>query len=179
MKYLLFVFGTYDENDFVLEKIGEIVSRISTSEVRYRLGATGGIFNFESLDSSDKIDEHLYSYLSLFSAMYFITPLTEDVIFGIQDEEICNQLMGPDEEHDILSETQGMEHNLESEPQNENRTMTEEEIRNFVKRIADIEEVLEKLTPPTLDQILDKINEVGINNLTEIETQLLNEYSKG
>jgi predicted metal-dependent TIM-barrel fold hydrolase len=57
--------------------------------------------------------------------------------------------------------------------------MTEEEIRNFVKRIADIEEVLEKLTPPTLDQILDKINEVGINNLTEIETQLLNEYSKG
>jgi predicted metal-dependent TIM-barrel fold hydrolase len=57
--------------------------------------------------------------------------------------------------------------------------MTEEQLRDFMKRITDIEEVLERLTPPTLDQILDKINEVGFKNLTEIEIQLLDEYAKG
>jgi hypothetical protein len=31
---------------------------------------------------------------------------------------------------------------------------------------------------PTLDQLLDKINESGIDSLTENEIKLLNEYSK-
>jgi hypothetical protein len=178
MKYLLFVFGTYDENEFVLEKVGDILSRISSSKINYRLGPTGGIFCFNSLMSSEQLDENLYNYLSLFSAMYFITPLTEDVVFGIQDQEVCEQLMGPDEEYDNLSDKENLEQTL-NVGESEYRTMTEEQLRDFMKRITDIEEVLERLTPPTLDQILDKINEVGFKNLTEIEIQLLDEYAKG
>ena len=186
MKYLLFVFGTYDENHFVLEKVGEILERIASSDVKYRLGPTGGIFSFESLSNSEKIDENVYGYLSVFSAMYFITPLNEDVFYGIQDEEICKQLIGEiEEEDDNLSGEQNMEHNLSDISEelksisNESKTMTDEELRNFMKRIIDIEETLEKLKIPSLDDILDKINECGIENLTQLEKELLDEYAKG
>jgi hypothetical protein len=185
MKYLLFVFGTYDENHFVLEKVGEILGRIASGDVKYRLGPTGGIFSFESLNNSEQIDEIVYGYLSVFSAMYFITPLDEDVFYGIQDEEICKQLIGEIEEDDNLSDEQTMEHNLSDITEelksmsNESKTMSDEELRNFIKRITDIEETLEKLKIPSLDDILDRINEYGIQNLTQLEKELLDEYAKG
>jgi hypothetical protein len=52
----------------------------------------------------------------------------------------------------------------------------EEEEDNFVALLLD--EVKRQVKPPTLDQILDKINNKGFESLTQFEKDILDEYSK-
>jgi predicted metalloenzyme YecM len=90
------------------------------------------------------------------------------------------------EETDNMSESPKLEYNLE-DIQDE---MSDIDMEVFMKNLSNFigvdlsqievdEEQVQIVKEKTLDEILDKINECGIESLTQTEKQLLDEYAKG
>jgi len=186
MKYLLFVYGNYSGNEFVLKGIAKLLSSIACNDVKYQYGDSGGIFHFTTLEKPGKVKKKLGEQLQGFSAMYFLVPFNKNVNFYIGDPKVENHLFTQSEETDNMSESPKLEYNLE-DIQDE---MSDIDIEVFMKNLSNFvgvdltqieveEEEVQIVKEKTLDEILDKINECGIESLTQTEKQLLDEYAKG
>ena len=186
MKYLLFVYGNYSGNEFVLKGIAKLLSSIACNDVKYQYGDSGGIFHFTTLEKPGKVKKKLGEQLQGFSAMYFLVPFNKNVNFYIGDPKVETHLFTQSEETDNMSESPKLEYNLE-DIQDE---MSDIDIEVFMKNLSNFvgvdltqieveEEEVQIVKEKTLDEILDKINECGIESLTQTEKQLLDEYAKG
>lgn len=185
MKYLLFVYGNYSENEVILKGIAKFLSSFSCNDVKYQYGDSGGIFHFTTLEKPGKVKKKLGEQLQGFSAMYFLVPFNKNVNFYIGDPKVENHLFTQSEETDNLSESPNLEYNLE-DIQDE---MSDIDMEVFMKNLSNFvgvdltnievdEEQVEIVREKTLDEILDKISECGVESLTETEKQLLDEYAK-
>jgi hypothetical protein len=184
MKYLLFVYGNYSEHEFVLKGIAKLLGTIACNDVKYQYGDSGGIFHFTTLEKPGKVKKKLGAQLQGFSAMYFLVPFNKNVNFYIGDPKVETHLFTQSEETDNMSESGKLEYNLE-DIQDEMYDIEDfmKNLSNFVgvdlTQIEVDEEQVEIVREKTLDEILDKINECGIESLTNTEKQLLDEYAKG
>lgn len=183
MKYLLFVYGNYSEHDYILKGIAKFLGSIACNDVKYQYGDSGGIFHFTTMEKPSKVKKTIGTQLQGFSAMYFLVPFNKNVNFYIQDPKVETHLFN--QETDNMSDSNKVEYNLE-DMQSE---MSDVDIESFMKNLSDFigvdltqieidEEQLEIGREKTLDEILDKINECGIESLTETEKQLLDNYAK-
>jgi hypothetical protein len=62
--------------------------------------------------------------------------------------------------------------------QNTTRTQFEEEDESEYENLASLLELIKNDKKPSLDSILDKIKDKGIDSLTSYEKDVLSEYSK-
>jgi hypothetical protein len=105
--------------------------------------------------------------------MFFLVPVNDDVMISV-DDNIMSHLfnLSDNAEGDL-----GVGNFYENPEKNEDfidlvnkfALHMEQEVSNLIKK---------QVEPLTLDQILDKILEKGIDNLTDNEKQKLDEYSK-
>lgn len=186
MKYLLFVYGNYSEHEFVLKGIAKILGTIACNDVKYQYGDSGGIFHFTTLEKPGKVKKTLGEQLQGFSAMYFLVPFNKNVNFYIGDPKVETHLFSQSKDTDNMSDSNKVEYNLEdmqSEMSDIDMEVFMKNLSNFIgvdlTQIEVDEEQVQIGKEKTLDEILDKISECGIESLTETEKQLLDEYAKG
>ena len=173
MEYILFAFGDYKETEPHIKLIIDCVSQISKKDVRYQYGDAGLIVNFETSLNTDGISKFFEESITKLTAMFFVFPVNDNMILSM-DEDIHSHLFGEtDKKSD--SKVTNFTINMTDIP-----TFGDSDMTDSMEKIFSL--LFKPLTipveTPTLDQLLDKINESGIESLTENEIQLLNEYSK-
>jgi Golgi nucleoside diphosphatase len=103
--------------------------------------------------------------------MYFLVPFNKNVNFYIGDPKVETHLFTQTEETDNMSESPKLEYNLE-DMQSE---MSDIDMEDFMKNLSNFigvdltqievdEEQVEIVREKTLDEILDKISECGIES---------------
>jgi hypothetical protein len=184
MKYLLFVYGNYDEHPFVIKNIAKLLSEVSSTDVKYQFGGSGAIYHFTTVMKGSEVKKKISEPLQQLTAMYFMVPFNKNVNFYFDDKKIENHLFQTTDTPDNLSEIEPLEYKL-SELDGDLASLTNDlfiqNLSDFIgvdlnRLVEGIENLKEK---PTLNEILDKINECGFESLTETEKIILDEYSKG
>jgi len=173
MEYVLFAFGDYTKDDPLINLIIDFVSQISDKDVKYQYGDSGIIVSFGTKQSSTDIVSFFEENLTKLTAMFFVFPVNDESIMSM-DQEIYNHLFENVDFNSPETEKKIQIDFTESQLLDDNE-MTESLNRVFdllFKKPKKVERAL------SLDNILDKINEKGINSLTETEKQKLDEYSK-
>ena len=142
-------------------------------DVRYQYGEAGLIVNFETSLTTDGISKFFEESITKLTAMFFVFPVNDNMILSM-DEDIHSHLFGEtDKKSD--SKVTNFTINMTDIP-----TFGDSDMTDSMEKIFSL--LFKPLTipveTPTLDQLLDKINESGIDSLTESEIKILNEYSK-
>ena len=179
MNYILFAFGEYKENPQALNLLTETVSQISKGEIKFQHGDSGVIITFGTKLDWEDIEDYMKKNIVKLTAMYFVFPIDSDMIYSM-DKEIEKHLF---ENTDILTENEGLN---QTKYVSDNTGLPE-----FFKGIHihkgspfdDIlkilnEEAIQDVPVMTLNDLLDKIKEKGIDSLSEIQLKQLEIYSK-
>lgn len=177
MKHLLFVYGDYTNKPNHIGVIGDILSELTKNKcVKYQHGPAGGIFHFESQENIKYIGKYLEETITDLTAMFFLVPMTDQVLISV-DDNVMNHLF--DLENDEVSKNFSFDINKTITKEDSDKTVAEL-VNEIAKSLVDDLAVTEKKVEvmPTLDELLDKINNNGINSLTKEEKQLLDEYAK-
>jgi len=185
-KYILFVFAKNDNPKEFTEQIAEELCVISdTPNLNFYFGPESSVFTISTLDSYEDVKDYVDMILGIGDIMYVLLPYTSDKLSYGLPEKISKHLFN-DGISDFMSEKL-----LGSEPNEfEVRKMIQDKIRDtFNLNIenfdfeydedewSDIDEIKNKQRSPSLDELLEKIKEKGLNSLTEKELIYLNKYS--
>ncbi len=167
MSHLLFAFGDYKENEKPLNLLIELISQISYKEVKYQYGESGVIIRFSSKLKNQELSDYLNENILKLTAMFFVFKENLDMIVSL-DENIYSHLFGEDYR------------TPENSSFTDNLSDFDSEMAFDIGKIFEILEKNRKVEEKdlTLDELLDKINEVGIEKLTKHEMYLLEIYSK-
>ena len=185
-KYILFVFAKNDNPKEFTEQIAEELCVISdTPNLNFYFGPESSVFTISTLDSYEDVKDYVDMILGVGEIMYVLLPYTSDKLSYGLPEKISKHLFN-DGISDFMSEKSN-----NSEPNEfEVRKMIQDKIRDtFNLNIdnfdfdydgdewTDIDEIKNKKRNPSLDELLEKIKEKGLNSLTEKELSQLNKYS--
>lgn len=176
MEYLLYVFAKHDKQEkFVTFLSEEIYIMTNDNDIRYYYGPESVIFKFKSNEKTEDIGDYLNNILGCSGIVFFLQPYEKGKLYYWVDSTVNKHLFGI-ETIDEMTEQDRKEFqhyifkNLELNDIEED----EEDIMKL-KEFLTIEKNQHDLT---LDEILDKINDKGIESLTKKEQELLNNYSK-
>jgi hypothetical protein len=166
MKYLLFVYKCEDtemEGHSLNNLIAEEISKIVTSEeVKYVYGENHGIFHFHTTLSFEELDIYLRLVIEDSDQfMYLITPSMGNFMTNMNQNhsEYLKNIEPPKDDKNIFFET------IDSD-------FVEDE-EDYIINLKQNEE-----SNLTIDEILDKISDCGIESLTLTERKKLENYSK-
>jgi hypothetical protein len=143
------------------------------------------VFTISTLDSYEDVTDYIDMVLGVGDILYVLLPYTSDKLSYGLPEKISKHLFN-DGISDFMSEKSN-----NSEPNEfEVRKMIQDKIRDTFKlnienfnfeyeeeEWTDIDEIKNKVRTPSLDELLEKIKEKGLNSLTEKELIYLNKYS--
>jgi hypothetical protein len=185
-KYILFVFAKNDNPKEFTEQIADELSVLSdTPNLNYYFGPESSVFTISTLDSYEDVTDYIDMVLGVGDILYVLLPYTSDKLSYGLPEKISKHLFN-DGISDFMSEKSN-----NSEPNEfEVRKMIQDKIRDTFKlnienfdfeyeedEWSDIDEIKNKQRSPSLDELLEKIKEKGLNSLTEKELIYLNKYS--
>jgi hypothetical protein len=186
-KYILFVFAKNDNPKEFTEQIAEELCVISdTPNLNFYFGPESSVFTISTLDSHQDVKDYVDMILDVGDIMYVLLPYTSDNLSYGLPEKISKHLFN-DGINDFMSEKPNNSYTEEFEV----RKMIQDKIRdNFNLNVdnfdfeydeddewSDIDEIKNKQRTPSLDELLEKIKEKGLNSLTEKELLQLNKYS--
>jgi len=185
-KYILFVFAKNDNPKEFTEQIAEELCVISdTSNLNFYFGPESSVFTISTLDSHQDVKDYVDMILDVGDIMYVLLPYTSDNLSYGLPKKISKHLFN-DGISDFMSEKPNNSYTEEFEV----RKMIQDKIRdNFNLNVdnfdfeydedewSDIDEIKIKQRSPSLDELLEKIKEKGLNSLTEKELSQLNKYS--
>jgi hypothetical protein len=173
-KYFLIV---YCENPITKSElmINDLQSIANTNKVRWICPVLSNsmVIHFSSDVNVSELKELLYLSFCQYSSFFILSELTESDMLGMSQENLEHLLS-------IDGETIDFEQNPtieEVEQILEDITM-DDEIDSELLSMKLMGTVKANCKIPTLNDLLDKINEQGFNSLTNNEKQLLNNYSK-
>ena len=185
-KYILFVFAKNDNPKEFTEQIAEELCVISdTPNLNFYFGPESSVFTISTLDSHQDVKDYVDMILGVGEIMYVLLPYTSDKLSYGLPEKISKHLFN-DGINDFMSEKPNNSYTEEFEV----RKMIQDQIRDtFNLNIenfnfeydedewTDIDEIKNKQRTPSLDDLLEKIKEKGLNSLTEKELSQLNKYA--
>ncbi len=174
MKYLMFVYGEIEtiSSEELTNRIGkEIQPIVISDQVKFVYGDGNAIFHFES--------DLMHDEMSIYVGMVFEE--FEDIMFTlIPFGGIMTTNMGKDREKHLLSinNEDKVDNNFifESQKPNPYLDMLIDMVKLNNPSITDKQK--EDVCNMSLDELLDKINDEGMDSLTSVEKLKLEEYSK-
>jgi hypothetical protein len=186
-KYILFVFAKNDNPKEFTEQIAEELCVISdTPNLNFYFGPESSVFTISTLDSYVDVKDYVDMILGVGEIMYVLLPYTSDKLSYGLPEKISKHLFN-DGISDFMSEKPNNSYTEEFEVrkmiQDKIRDTFDLNIENFDFEYdeddewTDIDEIKNKQRAPSLDELLDKIKEKGLNSLTEKELSQLNKYA--
>jgi hypothetical protein len=177
-RYMLFIFGDFTEMEKFIEDISyQLITVVSSEYLKFNYGEFGVFLHFRTKELFMELKEYVDMCLDGVVEQYFLMEATENVDIKMERKlkrDFLN-IDGVKKE----TKTKGVQKDeLSDEKKKRMNSMmefifplTEDMIKNpFLKE--------EKKEKPTVDQILDKISEKGIESLTEEEKQILDNYGK-
>ena len=169
-KYLLTIFGDLEHYEKQQEITISLLPIVDSPSLKFQYGKEFIIAHFESeLDAKE-----IYEFLEMFSENLY-----DSFILNEYDEKVSVFMLNENKEHlfNLDSDTgvSGQEMVITMNPPQEYFEDGEDDDEFTSKIIAELKR---QLKPPTLDQLLDKINLEGIEVLTQFEKGLLEKYSK-
>jgi hypothetical protein len=185
-KYILFVFAKNDNPKEFTEQIADELSVLSdTPNLNYYFGPESSVFTISTLDSYEDVTDYIDMILGFGEIMYILLPYTSDKLSYGLPEKISKHLF-----NDGITDFMSEKYNNSEPNEFEVRKMIQDKIRDTFKlniknfdfeydedEWSDIDEIKNKQRSPSLDELLEKIKEKGLNSLTEKELIYLNKYS--
>ena len=187
-KYLLFMFGAWirlEDNVELYEHIKDVLETIlSVPELSFVTGEHTLIACIESYSSFNEIKELLEEFLKPSIPAYFLmpkprnlsyrlNPLLEQHLFGKKNNKIKNKVVPPPEMIEEL-----MEYFRRRALDNINFFKGDKVDFDFIKENYSPERYFKNNEILDIDVILDKINDEGIDSLTDNEKNFLDKQKK-
>jgi len=179
-EYLLFIFGNFDEFENLAEDIsGQFLPAVSSSFLKFTYGEYGVVYHFRSNETFSDLKEYVDMVLNDITDQYFLIELSKK--FEIKmDKKIKKDFMSIDSESK-KDDSKNITIDVEAEKQKRLNDLKNLSIDfmmpmfdpKYINHDEDIDVV-----EPTVDDILDKINENGIDSLTSKEKEILDNYGK-
>ena len=167
-KYLLTIFGDFKNNE--CEEIARCMEPLIDSthlKFQYRNGVI--LFHF----ASEILMEDIHEFLELTSHEMY-----DSFILSEYNDKVSVFMVDDMKEHlfDLDNESKG-EITIELTPNNRFENIYDDEEEDDIVTLL-LNEVKKNLKLPSMDQLLDKINEHGVESLTPYEKATLDNYSK-
>ena len=176
--YMLFIFGDFDEQENLATNLSsQLLTVVSSPFLKFTYGEYGVVFHFRSKEVFSDLKEYIDMGMSEITEQYFLMEVTKNVDIKMP-RKLKKDFLNIDGE-EKKKETKTGEINVESKLKER-----KEELRNFTFEFlmpTDFNQMVQKNEPdysPTVDEILDKISENGIESLTEKEKEILDNYGK-
>lgn len=187
-QYMLFIFGDFKGQDKIIELIALQLSAFTdkNSYVKYNYGDYGIVMNFQSHFSFYNLRDHVHIVLEKVAPQYFIFEKPKHM-YAYMPPELKLNLFDLNEENvnieqkdvnfkDMMNIMDNFLLNLTSSFNTDN-LLSEDDMEKMFENIMNEVDKREEFRP-TIDDILDKIKDKGIDSLTNTEKQILDEYSK-
>ena len=176
--YMLFIFGDFDEQETLATDLSsQLLTVVSSPFLKFTYGEYGVVFHFRSKEVFSDLKEYIDMGMSDITEQYFLMEVTKNMDIKMP-RKLKKDFLNIDGE-EKKKETRTGEINVESKLRER-----KEELRNFTFEFlmpTDFNQMVQKNEPdylPTVDEILDKISENGIESLTEKEKEILDNYGK-
>jgi hypothetical protein len=176
--YMLFIFGDFDEQENLATNLSsQLLTVVSSPFLKFTYGEYGVVFHFRSKEVFSDLKESIDMGMSEITEQYFLMEVTKNVDIKMP-RKLKKDFLNIDGEEKKKENKTG-EINVESKLRER-----KEELRNFTFEFlmpTDFNQMVQKNEPdylPTVDEILDKISENGIESLTETEKEILDNYGK-
>lgn len=179
-QYMLFVFGDFAESENVTQYVSnQLFVVVSSQLLKFTYGEYGIVFNFRSNETFSDLKGYVDMALSDLTEQYFLVEVTKNIDIKMPRKmkkdflNIDNETKKEDNKNGGLSREDFI-------PPKIDKTkiitfdfllpMLEQPFENIIEDIEELE--------PSVDDILDKISEKGIESLTKRETEILENYGK-
>ena len=175
--YMLFIFGDFDEQENLATNLSsQLLTVVSSPFLKFTYGEYGVVFHFRSKEVFSDLKEYIDMAMSEITEQYFLMEVTKNVDIKMP-RKLKKDFLNIDGEEKKRENKTG-EINVESKLKER-----KEELKNFTFEFlmpADFNQMVQKEPDylPTVDEILDKISENGIESLTEKEKEILDNYGK-
>ena len=175
---MLFIYGDFIESEILIQELsGQMLPLISSPYLKYTYGEFGVVFHFRSDEIFSELKEYFDMVLNEITEQYFLIETTSSNIDIKMPKKLKKDFLSIDGEVKKEENKTG-EINVEAKLK-ERR----EELKNFTFEFllpADFPSMGNRIEilDPTVDEILDKIVEKGIESITEREKQILDNYGK-
>jgi hypothetical protein len=176
--YMLFIFGDFDEQENLATNLSsQLLTVVSSPFLKFTYGEYGVVFHFRSKEVFSDLKEYIDMGMSEITEQYFLMEVTKNMDIKMP-KKLKKDFLNIDGE-EKKKETRTGEINVESKLKER-----KEELRNFTFEFlmpTDFNQMVQTNEPdylPTVDEILDKISENGIESLTETEKEILDNYGK-
>lgn len=194
--YLLFIFSKFEEGSRILKEIPLQLIPISSSKyLKFNYGDSNIICNFESRLPFNELREFIQIALEGIIDQWFLIEHTENMAVHMDNSLKLNLFdLNSDnrniENNDKMSDKQGEEELYSIMDYFLSQSLNELESNGitpmFMSDDDDEDPLITKLklkknplyNKPTLDTLLEKVKEKGIDSLTKYEKQLLDEYAR-
>jgi hypothetical protein len=170
-KYLLTVIGDFESEEFCQDMALSLTPVVDSANLKYQHTKGVLIFHFASEVSKSELYDYILGVFFGITETFILTEITDDLSVSMP-KEVKTHLF------DLENESEDIDINIDMKHFKGNVDMftDEEEDEDFVALLLGERGKLFK--PPTLDQILDKINSKGFEALTPFEKDILDDYSK-
>jgi hypothetical protein len=169
-KYLLSLHGKFDTMDLCKDIASTLTPIVDSKKLKFSHRHSNMLFCFES--EVDQIEIHDYIQGSLFGLFdYFILSVVGDNLSVCMDKETSGHLFDTENEGKNVDMSIDMAEEITGR-----RSNTEEDGDDFVAEI--ISELKWRIKKPSVDEILDKIRDRGINSISQYEKDILDNFGK-
>jgi hypothetical protein len=175
--YMLFLFGDFSDLESITQELSiQFLPFVTSPYLKYTYGEFGVVFHFRSGETFADLKEYVDMSLNEIVDQYYLMEATKNVDIKM-DRKLKKDFLNIDGE---TKKEQPKTGTIDVESKVRERR---EELRNFTFEFMlpmDINFNPKKEPDylPTVDEILDKISEKGIESLTETEKEILDNYGK-
>jgi hypothetical protein len=174
-RYMLFLFGDFSLTETFADEISyQLISVVSSKFLKFNYGEFGMVCHFRSGETFFNLKEYIDMVLNDITEQYFLVEVGES--FDIKmDRKLKKEFLNIDGEK-TENKTGSIEINEISVKTNK------KEMDNMFHMLFPImdpnffKKEEEKQKEPSVDEILDRISEEGVESLTEREKQILDNY---
>lgn len=177
--YMLFLFGDFSDLENLTQELSaQFLPSVSSPYLKYTYGEFGVVFHFRSKETFTDLKEYVDMVFNEVVDQYFLMEVTKNTDFKMVDKKIKKDFLNIDGE---IKKEPTKNGSIDVESKIRERR---EELKNFTFEFmlpldfTNSPRVTIEPVEPTVDEILDKISEKGIETLTEREKQILDEYGK-
>ena len=175
--YMLFLFGDFSDLESITQELSiQFLPFVTSPYLKYTYGEFGVVFHFRSGETFADLKEYVDMSLNEIVDQYYLMEATKNVDIKM-DRKLKKDFLNIDGE---TKKEQPKTGTIDVESKVRERR---EELRNFTFEFMlpmdmNFNPKQEPDYLPTVDEILDKISEKGIETLTEKEKEILDNYGK-
>jgi hypothetical protein len=175
--YMLFLFGDFSDLESITQELSiQFLPFVTSPYLKYTYGEFGVVFHFRSGETFTDLKEYVDMSLNEIVDQYYLMEATKNIDIKM-DRKLKKDFLNIDGE---TKKEQPKTGTIDVESKVRERR---EELRNFTFEFMlpmdmNFNPKQEPDYLPTVDEILDKISEKGIETLTEKEKEILDNYGK-